>query len=67
MIEGSKIAHREKAHDGHVTNPKSSKFLQQKTATIATFRIAFYCLEKKFFDFIVLQNFTLLITLLDRV
>ena len=33
---------------GHLVDPKSSKFLLQKVLTTATFRIGFYCLEKKF-------------------
>ena len=33
---------------GHLVDPKSSKFLSQKVLTTATFRIGFYCLEKKF-------------------
>ena len=33
---------------GHLVDPKSSKFLSQKVLTKATFRIGFYCLEKKF-------------------
>ena len=45
-------------HDGHVTNSKSSKFLQRKAATNATFRIRFYCLEKKYVDFIAVQDLT---------
>ena len=31
----------------HLVDPKSSKFLSQKVLTKATFRIGFYCLEKK--------------------
>ena len=33
---------------GHLVDPKSSKFLSQKVLTTTTFRIGFYCLEKKF-------------------
>ena len=33
---------------GHLVDSKSSKFLLQKVLTKATFRIGFYCLEKKF-------------------
>ena len=33
---------------GHLVDPKSSKCLSQKVLTTATFRIGFYCLEKKF-------------------
>ena len=33
---------------GHLVNPKSSKFLPQKILIPTSFRIEFYCLEKKF-------------------
>ena len=33
---------------GHLVDPKSSKFLPQKVLIPTIFRIAFYCLEKKF-------------------
>ena len=37
-----------RAHDNYLKNLKSENFLQQKAAINATFRIWFYCLEKKF-------------------
>ena len=44
-----------RAHDGHLANSRSSKFLKQKVTTEATtdaiFRIQFYCVEKKFHRF----------------
>ena len=63
MIIGSRIActgnqpNDPRAHHGDVMSSKSSKFLQQKFATNATFRIWFYCPGKNFRRFYSASRF----------